>query len=247
MLIGVNGQLGSGKDAFCERAQHLAASGAIETPGPVERRAFADKLKQSVAALFGITLDFMEKAKRDETTLVQIRELRFGISRVTGLRWTRHIPGFERIVVSQTMRVTLQRKGTEAGRDIFGDDFWIDQCVPEDLDHEGKVVIVTDARFPNEAERIKAAGGFMVRVSAGDLNGDPHPSEQVLDSSLISLEVDNSIRDDNFAALDEAVKVAFWKPTKIKRTPLPEEKPVIRRATRSIDSIVRMEDTTDGE
>lgn len=255
MLVGINGQLGAGKDAFYERARHMVERGYADAPATPTRRAFADKLKQSVAALFGITLEFMEEAKRDETTLVQIRTLRFGVSRLRGLRWTRHIPGFERIVVSQTMRVTLQRKGTEAGREVFGDSFWVDQCVPADLDHEGEAIFVTDVRFPNEAQRIKDAGGFVVRVSAGALNGDAHPSEQVLDSQLISLEVDNSVRDDGFANLDR--QVAFLlkstadadrgRAAHAERKVEQEERRIIRRGTRDVGAVVRMEDKTRDE
>lgn len=218
MLIGINGKLGSGKDAFFERARHLTRNTwSVMLPGRPERRAFADKLKLAFARLFDVDLDFLEKAKRDEFTLVQIREVRFRVSRVRGLRWTRHLPGFERIVSSQTVRSGLQRMGTEVGRNTFGDTFWIDQCVPENLDHTDKAVFVTDVRFPNEAERIRAAGGTVVRVRdyaaearAAELRAElgaeaSHDSEQVLDESLIHVEIDNSIRDDGFASLDRQV------------------------------------------
>lgn len=236
MLIGINGQLGSGKDAFFERVKELTKNTwSVALPGRPERRAFADKLKRSTAALFGITLEFLERAKRDETILVQIRELRFGISRVRGLRWTRHIPGFERIVVSQTMRVTLQRQGTEAGRDVFGKSFWVDQCLPPDLDHRDKAVFVTDARFPNEIERIRKLGGIMVRVNGPIAdNGDDHPSEQRIDDELIHVEVDNSIRNDGFANLDRQVRDVLAHASIIEETL--EERRVVQRPARRVSS-----------
>lgn len=241
MLIGINGQLGSGKDAFFERVRELTRNTwSVELPGRPERRAFADKLKQSTAALFGITLEFLERAKRDETTLVQIRELRFGISRVRGLRWTRHIPGFERIVVSQTMRVTLQRQGTEAGRDVFGKSFWVDQCLPPDLDHTDKVILVTDARFPNEIERIRKLGGTMVRVNGPVAdNGDDHPSEQRTADDLIHVEVDNTIRDDGFANLDRQVRDILTHVSTIGEAL--EERRVVQRAPRHVSAEVEVQ------
>lgn len=244
MLVGINGQLGAGKDAFFERAQALASRGDIDLPATPQRRAFADKLKQAVASLLMVPVEYLERQKRDDTTLIQIRELRFGVSRVWGLRWTRHLPGFERITSSQTVRSAFQRMGTEVGRELFGDTFWVDQCVPADLDHSTQAIFVTDVRFPNEAERIKAAGGFVVRVHAGELNGDPHPSEQILDASLISLEVDNSVRDDDFANLDRQIKLLGSPkrgPKVRSRATQEAEKRQVIRTPRSVSSSLRIE------
>lgn len=184
-LIGLNGQLASGKDTVYLRAKEIGLR-------PVERLAFADKLKNSACALLGITREQMEELKRDDDLTLQWGSPALGMVDIGA------IPEI-------SMRLFLQRYGTEAHRDIFGDNFWVDQCVPIDLDHEGKVVFVTDVRFPNEAKRIREAGGLVVRVLNGPLIQDGHASEQILDDSLIDHEIDNSVRNDNYNSLDDQV------------------------------------------
>ena len=128
---------------------------------------------------------------------------------------------------------------------IFGDSFWVDQVAPLDLDHSGKTILVTDARFPNEIERIRALGGTMVRTHGPVAdNGDEHPSEQRIDDALIDFEVDNSNRSDNFASLDRQVVGVF---SQVKPAPPVEEPRVVQRGTRHVDAILRMEDKTDDE
>jgi hypothetical protein len=77
--------------------------------------------------------------------------------------------------------------GTEVGRNIFGENCWIDiaQRKIEALPPGSKVVI-TDIRFPNEAEWVKAQGGEVweiLREGVGPVND--HASDQKLDGSLI--------------------------------------------------------------
>ncbi len=78
------------------------------------------------------------------------------------------------------IRRTLQRLGTEAGRDQLGRDFWVDQAfktvIP--LLNEGKNVVLTDVRFPNEIRAVREVGGEIWRVDRpgyGPVNG--HASE----------------------------------------------------------------------
>lgn len=211
MLIGVNGQLGSGKDATFERAGVLWGSGALKgrLPGRPSRRAFADKLKDSICTLLMISRDLLEILKRDDYATIEVRSPRFRISYVRGFGWTRALPGMTKVHSRQTVRSGLQRQGTEVGRNIFGETFWVDQCVPAGLRHEDEVIMVTDVRFPNEAERIRAEGGVVVRVLNGELIKDGHDSEQILDDDLIDFEIDNSVRDDGFANLDQQVTTLF--------------------------------------
>ena len=236
MLIGINGKLGHGKDTLAERIQELHAQGVLDLPGIPQRRAFADKLKRAVAALLMVDVDFLEKAKRDDTTLVQIRELRFRVSRVRGLRWTRHLPGFERIVSSQTTRSVMQRMGTEVGRAQFGENFWVDQCVADGLNHTDDVILVTDVRFPNEIARIRDNRGLMVRVNGPevqDAEADSHSSEQVIPAHLIDIEVDNTVRGDGFRALDaQAVQVVTHAASQ--PPPPAEDRRAVVRPTRQV-------------
>jgi hypothetical protein len=105
---------------------------------------------------------------------------------------------------SSNLRKLLQQEGTEHGRDIYGESIWINtientirvrQFRGDNLD----VVIITDARFPDEVRWIERKGGIVIRLNAPKRNnerlihesgGDPeimnaianHSSETALDS-----------------------------------------------------------------
>ena len=76
------------------------------------------------------------------------------------------------------VRVLLQRFGTDVGRELFGEDFWVEQALDGLGDED---VVFTDVRFPNEAEAIRGRGGVVwnvVRPGVGVANG--HVSESAL-------------------------------------------------------------------
>lgn len=95
--------------------------------------------------------------------------------------------GWDYVKGSEHVRELIQRMGTEAGREIHGYDCWInlaDRKVKA-LGPKAKVV-VTDVRFPNEAEWVKALGGEVweiIRPGFGPIN--EHASDQKLDRALI--------------------------------------------------------------
>lgn len=82
------------------------------------------------------------------------------------------------------VRELLQRCGTEAGRQVIGENVWVDATL---RDLGDTPVVVTDVRFRNEADAIRARGGIVVRVvrpGVGPLrmsDGSVHPSETALD------------------------------------------------------------------
>lgn len=90
------------------------------------------------------------------------------------------------------VREFLQQFGTEQGRDVYGEDYWVRTTAGflTSLESENDVhkVVITDVRFPNEAAWIKAQGGVVVRMEHGDrpypLAGTPaaaHASETAMD------------------------------------------------------------------
>jgi hypothetical protein len=102
---------------------------------------------------------------------------------------------FEDVMVNKPPRVRelLQVVGTEQGRDVFGQGYWIRQfgawlrILHEELGL--RKFYVTDVRFPNEVEAIQELGGKVVRLVHGPgltypLAGTPaenHSSETALD------------------------------------------------------------------
>jgi len=82
------------------------------------------------------------------------------------------------------VRETLQRLGTDAIRWI-DDGFWVRAAVDAINEIDGPVVI-TDCRFPNEADTLRKMGGYLVRLErAAVLDGDLHPSETALDDYVV--------------------------------------------------------------
>lgn len=77
------------------------------------------------------------------------------------------------------IRRLLQVFGTEVGRDMFGENFWVDLTLnnaKEDL------VVISDVRFKNEADGIKSAGGQVWRINRSGVGPvTNHASEIDLD------------------------------------------------------------------
>jgi hypothetical protein len=122
--------------------------------------------------------------------------------------------GYEKAKEIPEVRRTYQRFGTDSIR-ALDPGFWlrlgeqrIDELRDATLRHEQGMfdavespVAVTDARFPNEADTIRARGGYIVRVVRPGFEPEAgaHTSETALDGYGEDFVVDNS-RDLNFVA-----------------------------------------------
>lgn len=139
-------------------AQHGKDSTAdvLETQLGYKRYAFADQLRLAVA-----TLDpFLP----------------------TGIRYNQLMEsqGYELAKKNPEVRRLLQVMGTEVGRDIFGEDVWTSALGRKLAREKPDLAVVTDVRFPNEAEFIRDLGGELVHVSRPGFDsgvGTMHASE----------------------------------------------------------------------
>ena len=175
MVIGLNGRLKSGKDTTFQIIQELYPH--------AERVSFADKLKDSAAASLNMSRDSLEKLKN-------IEDIQLGLIFPATEEYDEIFN--EMIEWSMTIREYLQRYGTESHRDVFGENFWIDQALPLDVNHFDRLLVVTDVRFPNEVQRVKDVGGTMWKIEREtETLFSAHPSEQDLDS-YINVFVDNT-------------------------------------------------------
>lgn len=98
------------------------------------------------------------------------------------------------------VRSRLQVIGV-AARDVLGEDVWVDAAWRR-LVSDG-LYVVSDCRFPNEARRVTASGGPVVRVRRpGYGAANDHISEVALDDWPFDVVVDNdgSLEDLNVAA-----------------------------------------------
>lgn len=81
---------------------------------------------------------------------------------------------------SDDIRPLLQRFGTEVGRQMFGESFWIDQAIARIPD--GSKAVFADVRFKNEAQAVRELGGKVIRITRPGVEAaNNHISEHDLD------------------------------------------------------------------
>lgn len=99
---------------------------------------------------------------------------------------TKQLPGWD-----MTVRELLQRLGTEAIRNNLHENAWVNALFADYNQYCNWVV--TDVRFPNEAQQIKDNGGVIVRINRtgyGPINN--HPSETALDDWDFDYYIENN-------------------------------------------------------
>lgn len=165
MLVGLCGKKRSGKDT--------AGLYLVETYG-FERHAFADPMKEAVYAL-----DPMIRIGRGHMNLQTV---------VDELGW-------DTVKQMPEVRRLLQRFGTEMGRTLWGEDFWVDRAFARvDL---GADTVFTDVRFDNEDAAIRRRGGITIQIERPDTDtdDDAHASEVIDFTPRYIVVNDGSIED----------------------------------------------------
>ena len=191
MIIGINGYSNSGKDTVgiiiqylkCTNKENVSIEQAIENYEDYEEwleekseweiKKFAGKLKDIASHLTGIDIEDFEDQEFKKTLL--------------GSEW------------GMTVREFLQKLGTDALRTGLHDNVWVNALMADyvaigDNLLEGEVRkvreedliypnwIITDTRFPNEAQVIKDKGGIVIRINRPGIEPiNNHPSEVGLD------------------------------------------------------------------
>lgn len=90
--------------------------------------------------------------------------------------------GWDEAKKSDSVRRTLQNTGI-AARNIFGADFWVHQAMKKITTLK---VVITDVRFKNEADLIKANGGQIWRVRRLGVSAvNSHVSETQMDDYAV--------------------------------------------------------------
>ena len=175
MIIGVSGYSGCGKDTVGTILQQ------IDRDSHWEIKKWAGKLKQVAELLTGIPVEKFEDQEFKKTNL--------------GKQWN------DRINNPMSVRDFLQKLGTEGLRDGLHTNTWVNalmadyKCVPADRAPNGWDCpnwIITDTRFPNEAQAIKDAGGIIIRVTRPGIGPvNDHPSETGLNQWKFDYEIQN--------------------------------------------------------
>lgn len=120
-------------------------------------------------------------------------------------------------------RLALQRRGTELGRNVYGEDIWLKFMYEKIIMYASrgiKRVVITDIRFPNEVEFVKDVGGSVFRIlskdrhmqklseEGGSAEISMHSSETALDDYPLikfSYVINNNFNDDVYVQLREIV------------------------------------------
>lgn len=173
MIIGISGYARAGKDTVADIL--------VEDHG-FERLAFADKLRECLYEMDPIVLWDYEFGEL-EPGIQPFLPLKFVIDTYT---WD----GYKATGWGTHIRKYLQRFGTEVGRELLGNNIWVDSTFMT-LD-SAKNYVVTDCRFINEAKAITTRHGKVWRVNRpGVLPINDHISEIGLDKWPFDVILDN--------------------------------------------------------
>lgn len=193
-LIALCGYAGAGKDTL---ADYL-----VEQYG-YERRSFAKPIKDLLNNLFGWTdADWIDRYWKDSKRVFS------GIAPVHG----------------RSPRELAQWLGTEVGRNFFYTDIWADNLLNDWTLHVNYAAVggtlcprwvVTDLRFPNEADAIHDADGCVLRIDRLGIWPGDHSSELSVDDVDYDCSVINNDGDaagylrDSIIALKSFEKLKF--------------------------------------
>lgn len=169
-IIGFSGLAGSGKDT--------AADYLINTYGDkyFRKLSFGDAVKDITAVAFGWDRKLLQGDTNESRTFREAKD-EF---------WSKVLQK------DFTPRLALQYVGTDLFRNIIDPAFWI-YSVQHKIESEkyDGTYLITDVRFPNEADMIHSLGGKVYRIVRGDLpdwyllaelyNMNKHLSDQELE------------------------------------------------------------------
>ena len=175
MIIGLSGYAQSGKDTVADYLVKNYGFTKISFADPIRKALYALNPKIDIADMRGVPL----------------------ATAVDGLGW-------ENVKAdSSDARELLQKFGTEVGRNMFGQDFWVDQAMTKASEYDN--VVFADVRFPNEAKAILEASGDVWRVfKPGVVAVNNHHSETALDDYEFNRIVHN------ISSLDELYSIVDY-------------------------------------
>lgn len=176
-VLGLSGYARSGKDTV---ADHL-----VETQG-YTRISFADPMREALVAL---------------DPVIHLGGYPIGVAAAV------RMVGWEKLKgMSSDIRPLMQRFGTEVGRAMFGENFWVELALSRIPD--GSKVVFADVRFPNEADAIRDLGGEIWRIERSGVEAvNAHVSERALDDYTFDATITNAgTLEDLYAAADALIK-----------------------------------------
>lgn len=174
-IIGISGKKRHGKDTVGQMI--------INQRPNAQRLAYADALKYEVASM--VTSYFKGQWYRDHDSPEENEAFRSSfIQTIIGKMNDDQINPATGQAVKEQFRLILQWWGTEFRRQMFTDSYWRDKLATKIRTLKAdQIAVVTDVRFPDEADQIKEMGGILVRVNRPGMDvKSGHPSETALDN-----------------------------------------------------------------
>lgn len=141
-IIGLLGFAGSGKGTVGD---------ILDEEFGYQKVAFADSLKDAVSIIFGWDRKLLEGDTEVSRAYREKRDKFWSASLGRDI----------------TPRIILQQVGTEAMRDVIGENIWVQSLENKILNLENKNIVITDVRFPNEIDLVRKLGGKLIRVRRG--------------------------------------------------------------------------------
>ncbi len=226
-IIGLTGARGAGKDTV---AKMLASDDFVRT-------AFADALYIEAAEAYGVPVDLLQYRPTKETALMALALERCADKGfVTQMRevfakelderakhpWLpksldlfaadrqQEVLG-QWLAAPRSPRFILQYWGTEYRRALFGDSYWRGKVAAQLRRYPERRFVITDVRFPDEADLLRSMGGLIIRVlrpalSYEDKALDRHPSEVAMLGYQCDGELVNEEGDAGLAGLSCSVR-----------------------------------------
>ena len=193
-FITLAGKKQTGKDTSAEFIKQLLTTDNrdlgeryVGKPGPrfephqIHITHFADALKKACNVIFGVPLEYMETEE--------------GKQKLTHVRWPTDYGNYIEPTLKSdnyqlwrpddtgqpmTVREVLQFVGTELFRNQIDPDVWLNSVFLQPW-QDDDIVIIADARFPNEAA-LGRESGLLIKVERDTgLISDGHKSENALD------------------------------------------------------------------
>lgn len=206
IIIGLSGPAGSGKDTV---ADLLVAHCGFA------KMAFADPLKNEVAAAFAIDLDYLTRRETKEHTMSCLALSRCLSEGFVARLIIAHTLGNQPLDLDapRSPRQIMQWWGTEYRRHQEAD-YWVRQMRAR-VSHTlrlrlGHRIVVTDCRFPDEVEMVRSSFGgqlWQVKRDAVGVAHGAHVSETTGSVFLPDAVINNS---HSIGHLQERVLETFW-------------------------------------
>ena len=209
-LIGISGKMGSGKDTVGKIIQDLTKIKNSSSESPTHQiKKFADKLKDIVCLLIGCTREQLEDREFKEKELGEEwwqyglilentrKPILYPSKKENIEKQLKVFDNAKMYIDKLTPRKLLQLLGTEAGRQILHPNIWINALFADynpkfkgvEYDNLNKYYpnwIITDVRFPNEAQAIKDKSGILIRINRNNFFYDEDGKKCLLINNHLS-------------------------------------------------------------